>query len=425
MWLEPFQVHITNHQMEAALDRQAFRRVVNCLGLWVLKQDVFPVRKLLGNSKLLNLYNIKNVVASTEEGQEAGKVILLHPTLVESDLGSVLLSFPTSKVEHRQVVVEYANLPADEVLRALLPAGVEVPSGFETVGHLAHLNLRPEQLPFKHRIGQVLLDKSNSNLKTIINKTGVIETQFRTFPMELLAGENNYVVEAKCNGYRFRFDYSKVYWNSKLSEEHERLSNKHFVSNQVLVVDAFCGVGPFAVRAATKGCLVLANDLNPESVDSLAVNAKLNKVGWDDRRQLVGAREKQTPQSGVISAFNRDARQFLSRVFHSIVLPTTVSEVHVVMNLPAIAIEFLDALIGALPETWTGPTPIVHCYCFAKDDVERDRQQDVQARIELVLQTTLDIQVRTVRDVAPKKYMMCASFPVPTCVESVKRARQL
>lgn len=404
--------------MEAALDREAFRRVVNCLGLLVLKQDVFPVRKLLGNGKLLNLYNIKNVVASTGEN----KVILLHPTLVESDLGGVLQSFPQSKVEHRQVVVEYANLPADEVLRALLPAGVEVPSGFETVGHLAHLNLRPEQLPYKHRIGQVLLDKSNSNLKTIINKTGVIETQFRTFPMELLAGEDNYVVEAKCNGYRFRFDYSKVYWNSKLSEEHERLSNKHFVSNQVLVVDAFCGVGPFAVRAATKGCLVLANDLNPESVDSLAVNAKLNKVGWDDRRPLAATRT--APQSGVISAFNQDARQFLSTVFHSTALPPPVSEVHVVMNLPAIAIEFLDALLGALPETWEGPNPTVHCYCFAKDDVERDRQQDVCERIEAVLQTKLDtIQVRTVRDVAPKKYMMCASFPLPTLAGGKKRAR--
>lgn len=37
----------------------------------------------------------------------------------------------------------------------LLPPGVEVPSSFETVGHLAHLNLREELLPYKHLIGQV------------------------------------------------------------------------------------------------------------------------------------------------------------------------------------------------------------------------------------------------------------------------------
>lgn len=37
----------------------------------------------------------------------------------------------------------------------LLPEGVEVPSSFESVGHVAHLNLREELLPFKRLIGQV------------------------------------------------------------------------------------------------------------------------------------------------------------------------------------------------------------------------------------------------------------------------------
>lgn len=37
----------------------------------------------------------------------------------------------------------------------LLPAGVDAPSSFETIGHLIHLNLREEQLPYKHLIGKV------------------------------------------------------------------------------------------------------------------------------------------------------------------------------------------------------------------------------------------------------------------------------
>lgn len=70
----------------------------------------------------------------------------------------------------------YAWLPAAETPhptprppQKLLPAGIEVPSSFEAVGHIAHLNLRAEQLPFKGLIGQVLLDK-NPALKTIVNK---------------------------------------------------------------------------------------------------------------------------------------------------------------------------------------------------------------------------------------------------------------
>jgi len=34
------------------------------------------------------------------------------------------------------------------------------PSGFETIGHIAHLNLAESLMPFKKLIGQVLLDKN-------------------------------------------------------------------------------------------------------------------------------------------------------------------------------------------------------------------------------------------------------------------------
>ncbi len=52
----------------------------------------------------------------------------------------------------------YDNFSANAALRVLLPPAVEVPASFETVGHIAHLNLREEQLPFRKIIGQVLLD---------------------------------------------------------------------------------------------------------------------------------------------------------------------------------------------------------------------------------------------------------------------------
>jgi tRNA (guanine37-N1)-methyltransferase len=40
----------------------------------------------------------------------------------------------------------------------VLPDGVEIPSGFEHAGHIAHLNLKETNLPFKDIIGQVVLD---------------------------------------------------------------------------------------------------------------------------------------------------------------------------------------------------------------------------------------------------------------------------
>lgn len=42
-----------------------------------------------------------------------------------------------------------------QILEALLPEGMIVPSAFEIVGHIAHLNLRDEHLPYKKLIAKV------------------------------------------------------------------------------------------------------------------------------------------------------------------------------------------------------------------------------------------------------------------------------
>ena len=77
-------------------------------------------------------------------------------------------------------------------------------------------------------------------------------------------------------GCRFRLDFSKVYWNSRLEAEHSRLVRQFQPSD--VIVDIMAGIGPFAVPAAQKGCTVYANDLNPDSVRYMAANVKLNKV---------------------------------------------------------------------------------------------------------------------------------------------------
>lgn len=42
-----------------------------------------------------------------------------------------------------------------QVLEALLPKDMIIPSAFETVGHIAHLNLRDEHLPYNKLIAKV------------------------------------------------------------------------------------------------------------------------------------------------------------------------------------------------------------------------------------------------------------------------------
>ena len=172
--------------------------------------------------------------------------------------------------------------------------------------------------------------------------------------MELLAGEDNMVTLMREHGAAFEFDFSKVYWNSRLATEHVRIASK-LGENDVLY-DMFAGVGPFAVPAAKRKCTVLANDLNPESYKWLEHNAKLNKV-----------QERLRP-------YNLDARQFVTDVVKDDLIALgkkckdgSKLNTHIVMNLPSIAIEFLDVFCGLLKDVPDDlrphiPLPTMHCH---------------------------------------------------------------
>ncbi|KAL6761801.1 tRNA-methyltransferase [Haematococcus lacustris] len=310
--------------------------------------------------------------------------------------------------------LSYEQHNVDQVLKKLLPAGVDAPASFETVGHIIHLNLREEQLPYRYLIGQVLLDKNPHIRTTMAVQVGAIDNEFRVFSMELLAGQPSTETEVVQHGMRFRLDFAQVYWNSRLEAEHQRLVARHFRPGQV-VVDVMAGVGPFAVPAAQAGCTVYANDLNPSSARYMAANARLNHL------------------SGSIHVFNMDGRDFvrLLKALPSMpapipdnfqVTPGGVIFQHAVMNLPATAVQFLDAFRGALdPQRWEGSLlPMVHVYTF-KTAAETDA--DILAKVELHLGGPLDSapEVVNVRDVAPNKLMLCVSFQLPAAVAFMGR----
>ena len=52
----------------------------------------------------------------------------------------------------------YQHFSIHDVLQAVLPTEdvKDVPSSFEQIGHIAHLNLRDDQLPYKELIGMII-----------------------------------------------------------------------------------------------------------------------------------------------------------------------------------------------------------------------------------------------------------------------------
>lgn len=383
-----------------SLDKDAFTQTITVPALQVPTGVLNKVIKSLKKSTIQRP-GVHRVVQDKEESS-GFRLVLLDPHRVLSASSfseaeaEALRSFGVSEELHQyELKLTYDNLKTEEVLEAVLPQGQDVTSSFSRVGHIAHMNLREHQLPYRNLIGQVIMDK-NPGVTCVVNKTNVIDSTYRNFKMEVLAGEENMVAKVKENGVTYEFDFSRVYWNPRLSTEHQRVVQ--LIKRGDTVFDVFAGVGPFAIPAARRGANVLANDLNPESYRWLQHNCKLNKV------------------ESKVQTYNMDGRDFIRGPLKQ-KLPALLkgeSGVHVVMNLPALALEFLDAFRGLmqLEPVCEQNLPTVHCYGFSKDD---NPEADVVERASSSLGFPLEnkCSVHFVRNVAPNKDMMCVRFTVP------------
>ena len=177
------------------LDRSIIKDTISLIALKVITPDIASALKEL-KDLLFNRPNFRNVVdlpnievdaKLDETGGKSGKskvtkLILLSEKIKSTDLDSLpteagclksWLESHTGELVPHILTLTYTNYTYEEVLQRVLPKGVEIPSSFETVGHIAHLNLRDAHLPFKFLIAQVMLDKYGA-IKTVVNKIGAL-----------------------------------------------------------------------------------------------------------------------------------------------------------------------------------------------------------------------------------------------------------
>ena len=308
------------------------------------------------------------------------------------------------EVIEQTLILGFDHFSAQEVLSELIAdKSVVIPSGYEQVGSIAHFNLRGSQLPYKKLIGQVTLDK-NPRLKTVVNKTDAISNVYRVAELEVIAGEDNYETQLKEGACQFKLSFDKVYWNSRLQYERDRILDD-LKENETLC-DMFCGIGPLSVRAAKKGLHVVANDLNPYCYEYLVKNKALNKV-----------------ESKVLT-YNMDARAFMKKLLedefqNDANIPQKFKYFeHIYMNLPADALEFLDVfkgiMVGKQLETWKGKQlPFVRVYAFDSGEDDAAVKKNLAERMEKALGEFEPSEIKElhkIKDVSALKSMYCVGF---------------
>jgi tRNA (guanine37-N1)-methyltransferase len=394
-------------------------------------QQIHPRFKLVRDVNAEDTDADNDTTATTKQ-----KIIILHPstpTLSElpENVREILVQCQVSDGPDQSMQFSYHQFTSAYLLAKLLPVALHPPpTAFETIGHIAHLNLRALHLPYKHLIGQVLLETLPS-VETVISKVGEVHGPYRIYDFEVLAGRPTTAVDMTEFGIQLHFDMAKVYWCSRLSEERQRLLRSEFRKDQI-VADAFCGIGAMCLLAAQQlNCTIWANDWNPAAVEYLQDNAARNNLNHRMGRVQCGDAYDFLTDIGL-----RNDGDGVQR------LPD-----HVILNFPLESPRFLGALRWwpvmktkrkpyktATNSSSTSKTdadviiPRVHVYTFARADPETDRSAE-EVAIDLVASNLLPVAdgavkrkdelddehdccvtTHPVRDVAPGKLVVCVSF---------------
>lgn len=179
------------------LDKTKFSKEVTVPSVQVPNEYVGVSMKIF-KKYLLKLAKIKPV----EDLDGKRRRVLLDPLLfvsfdkLDENEKSMLnkLDVQAENFTCTKIMLTYDNFKMEDVLKAILPEGKEGCTSFSRIGHILHLNLKDHLLPYKHLIGQVLMDKL-VGVSTVVNKSHAIDSTYRNFQMEVLAGEADFVAE--------------------------------------------------------------------------------------------------------------------------------------------------------------------------------------------------------------------------------------
>lgn len=262
-----------------------------------------------------------------------------------------------------------------DVLEEELPQHLlaSLPHSADIIGDIAIIEIPTELKPHEKAIGDAIL-KTHKNVRTVLAKAGPISGTYRLREFSVIVGESKTATVHKENGCKFYVDVAMAYFSPRLSHEHDRVAS--LVNDGETIIDMFAGVGPFAVQVAKKreNVRVYAVDVNPEAIEFLKRNTRLNRV------------------EGRVIPILGDAREAVSRGLSGIAD-------RVIMNLPEKAIEFVDVACKAIKPQGG----IVHLYGFVNVS---DSLEDLLQRFEKLVEKHGRKSVSTpsatyVRDTAP------------------------
>ena len=263
---------------------------------------------------------------------------------------------------------------------------VKVYRALDLVGDIAVTKL-PNFSPEKAAAAAFAIMNSNKCVKTVLAQTSKVSGEYRLRKLTCIGGENKTHTTHKEHGCAFKVDVETCYFSPRLSGERKRIAL--LVEPNETVVNMFAGVGCFSIIIAKQvpTAKVYSIDINPEAVEFMRENIRLNKV------------------FGKVFPLLGDAKTIIEEKLQG-------CADRVLMPLPEKALEYLPCALSALKPSggW------IHIHLFTHATKKENPTEKVAQKLAEKLDSlgvVFEIPfARVVRDTGPNWYQIAADIHI-------------
>ncbi|TKB26140.1 hypothetical protein FCL47_10390 [Desulfopila sp. IMCC35006] len=147
---------------------------------------------------------------------------------------------------------------------------------YDVVGDIA-IVIIPEALTAKEQTIATAILASNRKIKVVAKRAGYYGGEFRTLPLQILAGEKRKETEVKEFGVRLVVNPETVYYSVRSGNERRRIASLVAPGESVLVL--FSGIAPFPLVIArhSQAGTIIGIEKNPQAHAYAVTNLSRNK----------------------------------------------------------------------------------------------------------------------------------------------------
>lgn len=251
---------------------------------------------------------------------------------------------------------------------------------YDVVGDIAIIIIPAELEQYAEIIGKTIC-ALNKRIKVVARRAGNCSGEFRTMPLDIIAGEKRFETTHREFGVAITLDVQQSYFSTRSGTERKRIATLITKPERVLVM--FSGVAPYplVIGRHSSAAAIIGVEKNTAAHRYAQLNVQKNKL------------------SSRIELFQGDVRSVipqLDMVFDRIIMP-----------LPASAHCFLDLAIAHLK-----PGGRLHCYDFQPPD-QFDTTLHTIAQAAAATQRTIRADnIVACGHNSPKSYRICADVTI-------------